>query len=503
MTDQDCNTDTDFDFTFETDFDFGCGMVSGTPSEAEVAGDGGAPTTSTNDNRALASAWDAALQTTTQQIDAAGPRFARAVRRTANGRARVEAGLAPLALYAAERLGNARPQTLLGLAVTVEADTLDADVVAANGDVTPTSSVFRVMEFLLDYKASGVAAPHEHFARFIEDREVATLWPLLRMAVGDRPASAAPSGGSEHSALNFEVPIQPASNRPLPQVLADLDTLVGLTGIKRVLTDFAATESVGRLRREAGLPVAQQSRHMMFTGNSGTGKTTVARLVADVLKATGSMSDAHLVEVDRSMLIGEWLGSSALKTRKVTDSALGGVLFIDEAYSLAGTTDSPADRFAQEALDTLVKVMEDDRDDLVVILAGYPEPMERLLQMNPGLASRIGITVAFPDFSSDDLVSIFTALAESNEYDLAPDALSPIEKALGTAVRTERFGNARVARSLFEACTRAHAVRIMDQHPQATSTDLAAELRTLRLADTLAAVRSLALRPTVSGGGPG
>ena len=315
-------------------------------------------------------------------------------------------------------------------------------------------------------------------------------WPALRAAVGGKPVGSAPGGSSEHSSLNFEVPTTPASDRPLPEVLADLDRLTGLAPAKEALTDFAALATVGRLRREVELPYARQSRHMLFTGNPGTGKT-VARIVADVLKASGSMPDAHLVEADRSLLIGEWLGSSALRTRKVADAALGGVLFIDEAYSLAGSAENSGDRFAQEALDTLVKVMEDDRDDLVVILAGYPEPMDRLLQMNPGLQSRIGVVINFPDFDGHQLLEIFGAFAESEGYCIADDAYGPVERILCVAERTERFGNARYARALFESCTRAHAVRVMTQYPDIAATEMRDELRTLRFADTQIGVRRL------------
>ena len=239
------------------------------------------------------------------------------------------------------------------------------------------------------------------------------------------------------------------------------------------------------MRRGAGLDLDSGTRHMIFTGNPGTGKTTVARIIAEVLDATGSMPGAHMVEADRSMLVGEWLGSSALKTRKVAEAALGGVLFIDEAYSLAGQSadGSRADRFAQEALATLLKIMEDERDALVVILAGYPAEMDELLKVNPGLSSRVGMTIDFPDYDDDALVDIFTLLCEKADYTVAPDAELPLRLALPRARAAQGFGNARWARSCMEASVRAHAVRV-----SAMSDPDVEELRTLRMADVRSGV---------------
>jgi hypothetical protein len=389
-----------------------------------------------------------------------------------------------MVLFANEHLGNSRPSTILGLAHTLEADNADKEVVDDTGTVSPNSMLYRFLDFLMTRSEVGITEPDASFRSFTDDEGVKALWPVLRAAVGGRPVGSAPNGDSEHSSLNFEVPATEATGRPLTEVLAELDHLTGLAPVKGVLREFTALERANALRREVGLRTESGSRHMLFLGNPGTGKTTVARLVAEILNACGTLPDARLVEADRSMLIGEWLGSSAMKTRKVADAALGGVLFIDEAYSLAGSDSTgTGDRFAQEALDTLVKIMEDDRDDLVVILAGYPEPMQRLLQMNPGLTSRIGLTVDFPDYTPDELATIFTTMATDAEYDIGEDALAPIEHAITNAIRGDRFGNARFVRSLLEAAIRAHAVRLTET-PTDGPAPIVRELMTLRLADT-------------------
>jgi hypothetical protein len=482
--------DTTFDFNpdFDPDYTFDPMLETAHPVAPGAVGD---EARAARIRRRLDADWRRAQAEAERLVDKAGSRFTRVARRLPNGRNRSLAALAPMAMYAESALGNCRPQTLLGLACTLEADHADREVVSDTGEVAVSSTMYRVVDFLATGKEAGIEAPHQVFTSFLEDEGIRSLWPAIRAAVGGRPVGSAPNGDSEHSSLNFEVPSIEASDRDFAEVMYELDGLIGLDPVKNMFREFAALEWTANLRRGVGLKVAGQSRHMLFSGNPGTGKTTVARLVAEVLKASGSMPEARLVEADRSLLIGEWLGTSAMKTRKVADAALGGVLFIDEAYSLAGGGNSgPSDKFAQEALDTLVKIMEDDRDDLVVILAGYPEPMARLLEMNPGLSSRIGITIDFPDFTPGDLIEIFEGMTANAEYDLADEALGPIEQAIRAAVRSERFGNARFVRSLLEASIRAHALRMVDQVPLPGS-EMSEELQTLRLADTLSAVRRL------------
>ena len=193
--------------------------------------------------------------------------------------------------------------------------------------------------------------------------------------------------------------------RSLDDLLAELDALIGLQRVKREIHRQVALLRVEKLRVDAGLKSPTMTRHLVFTGNPGTGKTTVARLVGGIYQALGLLSGGHLVEVDRSELVAGYLGQTATKTAEVVASAAGGVLFIDEAYSL--TASGPGgDQYGQESVDTLVKEMEDRRDDLVVIVAGYPAPMAAFIAANPGLASRFRTTIEFEDYTDDELVAI-------------------------------------------------------------------------------------------------
>ena len=194
----------------------------------------------------------------------------------------------------------------------------------------------------------------------------------------------------------------------------------------------------------------------MFVGNPGTGKTTVARLVAGIYRALGLLTKGQLVEVDRSELVAGYLGQTAMKTADVVKSAVGGVLFIDEAYSLAG------DQYGTEAVDTLVKEMEDRRDDLVVIVAGYPEPMAFFIAQNPGLASRFRTTIEFADYSDDELVGIFRVLAEAADYDIPDGVEARFREMLKGIRRGPTFGNGRYSRNVLEAAIGQHAWRLRD-----------------------------------------
>jgi SpoVK/Ycf46/Vps4 family AAA+-type ATPase len=209
-------------------------------------------------------------------------------------------------------------------------------------------------------------------------------------------------------------------------------------------------------RKEAGLKVPTITRHLVFVGNPGTGKTTVARLVAGIYRALGLLTKGQLVEVDRSELVAGYLGQTAMKTADVVKSAVGGVLFIDEAYSLAG------DQYGTEAVDTLVKEMEDRRDDLVVIVAGYPAPMAFFIAQNPGLASRFRTTIEFRDYTDDELVGIFRVLAGQADYDVTDDVEMRFRELLKGIRRGPTFGNGRYSRNVLEAAIGQHAWRLRD-----------------------------------------
>ena len=249
---------------------------------------------------------------------------------------------------------------------------------------------------------------------------------------------------------------QPVKRRSVEELLAELDALIGLGGVKREIHRQVAILRVERLRADAGMKSATITRHLVFTGNPGTGKTTVARLVSGIYAALDLLSQGQLIEVDRSELVAGYLGQTAVKTAEVVSKAAGGVLFIDEAYSLTG------DQYGTEAVDTLVKEMEDRRDDLVVIVAGYPAPMERFVAANPGLASRFRTVIEFEDYTDDELVTILTLLAEGSDYEPTPAALAHFRELLAETPRGESFGNGRFSRNMLEAAIGAHAWRLRE-----------------------------------------
>lgn len=245
----------------------------------------------------------------------------------------------------------------------------------------------------------------------------------------------------------------------LEQAIAQLDELIGLQPVKEEVRKFANYVHVAKQREAAGLKVASLTYHMVFSGNPGTGKTTVARIMADIYRTLGIVSCGHLVECDRGGLIGEYVGQTAVKTSAVIDYALDGVLFIDEAYSIV---DGKNGGYGAECIATLLKRMEDDRSRLVVIVAGYTDEMKIFVDANPGLKSRINRQIDFPDYSAEELAAIFRMNAQKNNYTLSPEADAQLVQiiAQATANRDRQFGNARWARNLLDDTIVRQATRL-------------------------------------------
>jgi hypothetical protein len=247
--------------------------------------------------------------------------------------------------------------------------------------------------------------------------------------------------------------------------LGDLQQLIGLAGVKKEVTGLINLIKMSQRRQELGLPMPPMSRHLVFAGPPGTGKTTVARLYGTVLAELGILSKGHMIEAARADLVGQYIGSTAIKTTELVTKALGGVLFIDEAYTLTAGSGGSGPDFGQEAIDALMKMMEDQRDELVVIVAGYSELMERFLESNPGLASRFTRTIEFPNYTVEELVTITTNLCTKHYYELTDDAVEALVAYFERVPKTATFGNGRVARKLFEAMVNNQASRLAVRPP--------------------------------------
>ncbi|MCY9515887.1 AAA family ATPase [Paenibacillus apiarius] len=254
------------------------------------------------------------------------------------------------------------------------------------------------------------------------------------------------------------------------EIFKELDEMIGLEEVKELVFQIYAMLQIKQLRKNEGLQVNSQVYHMLFKGNPGTGKTTVARIMAKMFQKLGMLSKGHLMEVERADLVGEYIGHTAQKTREVVKKALGGILFVDEAYSLARGGEKD---FGKECIDCLVKAMEDHKNDFILILAGYPKEINNLLKTNSGLPSRFPIHVEFPDYTTDQLVKIAYKMAFEREYIILTEATNKIKEHLAQEKHiNHNFSNARFVRNLIEKAIRNQAVRLIRKSKKLTKEDL-------------------------------
>ena len=288
-------------------------------------------------------------------------------------------------------------------------------------------------------------------------------WLAQIMRQGKQAAAALPKAVSYEEIAQRNAPLSTQGELP-PSPKEELDKLIGLAPVKEQVRTLAQLIAINSERSRHGMKVAPISYHCVFTGNPGTGKTTVARILAGIYRDLGVLKKGHLVETDRSGLVAEYVGQTAVKTNKVVDSALDGVLFVDEAYTLVNES---KEDFGREAIATLLKRMEDDRDRLIVVLAGYTDEMARFIASNPGLKSRFSRFIEFPDYTAEELMAIFLSFASRNQYVCTTGAQQALRRRLSEAVATKDsdFGNARFARNLFERVIEHQAQRLAGVAP--------------------------------------
>lgn len=344
-------------------------------------------------------------------------------------------------------------------------------VQAGEADPSGKSQAQSTLEQEMDALSRAQAALMEAAMKFNRENDI----PVPGAATGQASEKSVSAGkasaeGDSKTETRQQTETQQApagEKKPETDPMEDLNELIGLTGIKHDVRELYDFTKIQKLRKDAGMKTVPVSMHLVFTGNPGTGKTTVARILARLYKQIGVLSTGQLVECDRSGLVAGYVGQTAVKTQKKIEEAMGGVLFIDEAYSLARSADQGTD-FGQEAIDTILKAMEDHRDEFVVIVAGYTKPMETFIHSNPGLQSRFNKFIEFPDYTVDELLAIFDLNCRKYEYVPDPEAREQVKTLLmlRKAQMPENFANAREVRNLFETIITNQARRIaVLEHP--------------------------------------
>ena len=283
------------------------------------------------------------------------------------------------------------------------------------------------------------------------------------------PAKEEPKAAAAEQTPAEQVKAEENPRENIEDLKKELEGYIGLTTVKKEVDQLINWIRVEQMRKEHNLPTSELTLHMVFSGNPGTGKTMIARLMARIFHSLGILSKGQLIEVDRGDLVAGYVGQTAIKTKEVIEKAKGGVLFIDEAYAL---TNRGGNDYGQEAVDTLLKAMEDNRDDLIVIVAGYVELMEEFIRSNPGLESRFNRFLHFPDYSLDEMMAIFDMRCKQNSYTLNDDARDLLKSLLALySIDVKGFGNARGGRNLFDRAVSAQANRLATD-PDITREDL-------------------------------